>query len=166
MKKINTKELQEESKKKAKLAFEDYKKFALKGNAMDLAIGVVLGGAFTAIVNAIVNSLINPLIGLITNKVDLSQLFISLDGTKYETLDAAKAAGALTLNYGQLLTAILNFVIISVVLFLIVKTLAKANKKEEVVEEITTKTCPYCLSTIPLKATRCAHCTSELNEKE
>ncbi len=166
MKKIDNKELAKKSKEKAKLAFEDYKKFALKGNAMDLAIGVVLGGAFTTIVNSIVTVLINPLIGLLTSNVNLSQLFVSLDGNHYETLEAAKKAGALTLNYGELLTAILNFIIISIVLFLVVKAIAKANKKEEVVEEVTTKECPYCLSTIPIKATKCAHCASDLTEKK
>lgn len=165
MKKIDNKKLAEESKKKAKLAFEDYKKFALKGNAMDLAIGVVLGGAFTTIVNTLVSALITPLISLFTSNVDLSTLFITLKGEHCDTLEAAKAAGAITLNYGEILTAIINFIIISIVLFLIVKTIAKANKKEEVVEEVTTKTCPYCLSSIPLKATRCAHCTSILEEE-
>lgn len=166
MKKINRKELQEESKKKAKLAFEDYKAFALKGNALDLAIGVVLGGAFTTIVNTLVSALITPLISLLTSNVDLSTLFITLKGGKFETLEAAKAAGAITLNYGEILTSIINFIIISLVLFVVVKTLTKANKKDNEVKEITTKTCPYCLSTIPLKATRCAHCTSILEDED
>lgn len=164
MKKIDKKNLQEQSKKKAKLAFEDYKAFALKGNALDLAIGVVLGGAFTTIVNTLVSALITPIISLITSNVDLSTLFITLRGGHFDTLEAAKAAGAITLNYGEILTAIINFIIISIVLFIIVKTLTKANKKDTQEVEITTKTCPYCLSTIPIKATRCAHCTSILEE--
>lgn len=164
MKKIDRKELHKESKKKAKLAFEDYKAFALKGNALDLAIGVVLGGAFTTIVNTLVSALITPIISLLTSNVDLSTLFITLKGGKFDTLEAAKAAGAITLNYGEILTAIINFIIISIVLFIIVKTLTKANKKDTQAVEITTKTCPYCLSTIPIKATRCAHCTSILEE--
>lgn len=170
MKKIDKKDLKEKSKQKAKLAFEDYKAFALKGNVLDLAIGVVLGGAFTTIVNTVVSALITPLISLLTSNVDLSTLFITLKGGKFDTLEQAKAAGAITLNYGQLLNAILNFLIISIVLFIIVKALAKANKKDkektEEIVEITTKECPYCLSTIPIKATRCAHCTSELEKKE
>lgn len=166
MKKIDKKDLQEQSKKKAKLAFEDYKAFALKGNALDLAIGVVLGGAFTTIVNTLVSALITPIISLITSNVDLSTLFITLKGGSFETLEAAKAAGAITLNYGEILTAIINFIIISIVLFIIVKTLTKASKKDTQEVEITTKTCPYCLSTIPLKATRCAHCTSILEEEK
>lgn len=161
---MNTNEIKEKSKKKAKLAFEDYKAFALKGNALDLAIGVVLGGAFTAIVNTIVSALITPVISLLTSNVDMSQLFITLKGEKFDTLEAAKAAGSVTLNYGEILTAIINFIIISIVLFLIVKMLTKASKKEVAQVEVTTKTCPYCLSTIPLKATRCAHCTSILEE--
>lgn len=168
MKKIDKNELKEKSKQKAKLAFEDYKAFALKGNVLDLAIGVVLGGAFTTIVNTVVSALITPLISLLTSNVDLSTLFITLKGGKFDTLEQAKAAGAITLNYGQLLNAVLNFLIISIVLFIIVKALAKANKKDkqknEKIVEITTKECPYCLSTIPLKATRCAYCTSQLEE--
>lgn len=166
MKKINKKELQEESKKKVKLAFEDYKTFALKGNALDLAIGVVLGSAFTTIVNTLVSALITPIISLLTSNVDLSTLFITLKGGHFDTLEEAKAAGAVTLNYGEILTSIINFIIISLVLFIIVKTLTKANKKNTQETEVTTKTCPYCLSTIPIKATRCAHCTSILEESE
>ena len=164
MKKIDKKELQQQSKNKAKLAFEDYIAFALKVNALDLAIGVVLGGAFTTIVNTLVSALITPLISIITSNVDLSKLFITLKGGHFDTLEAAKTAGEITLNYGEILTAIINFIIVSIVLFIIVKTLTKANKKDTEKVEITTKTCPYCLSTIPLQATRCAHCTSILEE--
>lgn len=166
MKKIDKKELTEKSKQKAKLAFEDYKAFALKGNALNMAIGVVLGGAFTAIVNTIVSAVITPLLSLVTSNVDLSTLFITLKGGEFETLEAAKAAGAITLNYGELINAIINFILISVILFILVKALTKSNKKEEIKVEVTTKECPYCLSTIPIKATRCAHCTSELNEEK
>lgn len=91
-------------------------------------------------------------------------MFITLKGGKFDTLEAAKAAGAITLNYGEILTSIINFIIISIVLFIIVKALTKANKKNTQKVEVTTKTCPYCLSVIPLKATRCAHCTSILEE--
>lgn len=166
MKKIDRKELKEKSKQKAKLAFEDYKAFALKGNALNMAIGVVLGGAFTAIVNTIVSAVITPLISLITSNVDLSTLFITLKGGEFDTLEAAKAAGAITLNYGELINAVINFILISVILFILVKALTKSNKKEEEIVEVTTKECPYCLSTIPIKATRCAHCTSELTEEK
>lgn len=166
MNKINNKELKEKSKQKAKLAFEDYKAFALKGNVLDLAIGVVLGSAFSNIVNTLVSSIITPIISLLTSNVDLSTLFITLKGGTFETLEQAKAAGAITLNYGEIINAIVNFLIISIVLFAVVKTLTKANKKDKEKVEVTTKNCPYCLSTIPLKASRCPHCTSILEENE
>lgn len=150
MKKIDRKELQDISKEKAKVAFEDYKKFAMKGNVLDLAIGMVMGSAFTAIVNSIVQSLISPLIGALTSNVDLSDLSFTIKGVSF--------------GYGAVLNSIISFLIISLVLFIIVKALTRANKKQEVKTEVTTKTCPYCLGTIPLKATRCAHCTSILEE--
>lgn len=164
MKKINNKEIKEISKEKVKLAFEDYKAFALKGNVLDLAIGVVLGSAFTNIVNTIVSSTITPIISLLTSNVDLSTLFITLKGGHFDTLEAAKEAGAITLNYGSLINAILNFLIVSIILFILVKTLAKANKKKNKEVEITTKTCPYCMSTINIKAARCPNCTSILEK--
>ena len=166
MKKIDGKELKEKSKNKAKLALEDYKAFALKGNVLDLAIGVVLGSAFTNIVNTLVSALLTPIISLLTSNVDLSTLFITLKGGTFETLEQAKAAGAITLNYGEIINSVLNFVIVSIVLFILVKALTKANKKEKIENEVTTKECPYCLSTIPLHASRCPHCTSVLEKEE
>lgn len=166
MKKLDNKELKEISKEKVKLAYEDYKAFALKGNVLDLAIGVVLGSAFTNIVNTIVSSTITPIISLLTSNVDLSTLFITLKGGHFDTLEAAKEAGAITLNYGSLINAVLNFLIVSIVLFILVKTLAKANKKKSKEVETTTKTCPYCMSTINIKASRCPNCTSILEENE
>mgnify|MGYP000665205472 FL=1 len=156
---------QKEGKEKAKNAVEEYKKFAIKGNAMDLAVGVVIGSAFTNIVNSIVNTAITPLIGLLTNRVDLSTLFISLSGETYATLAEAKQAGALTFNYGELLNAILNFFIVSLVLFVIIRIInhSKIKEEKEKAKIKTTKECPYCLSTVPIKATKCAFCTSDLN---
>ena len=156
---------QKEGKEKAKNAVEEYKKFAIKGNAMDLAVGVVIGSAFTNIVNSIVNTTITPLIGLLTNRVDLSTLFISLSGETYATLAEAKQAGALTINYGELLNAILNFFIVSLVLFVIIRIInhSKIKEEKEKAKIKTTKECPYCLSTVPIKATKCAFCTSDLN---
>ena len=156
---------QKEGKEKAKNAVEEYKKFAIKGNAMDLAVGVVIGSAFTNIVNSIVNTTITPLIGLLTNRVDLSTLFISLSGETYATLAEAKQAGALTFNYGELLNAILNFFIVSLVLFVIIRIInhSKIKEEKEKAKIKTTKECPYCLSTVPIKATKCAFCTSDLN---
>ncbi len=156
---------QKEGKEKAKNAVEEYKKFAIKGNAMDLAVGVVIGSAFTNIVNSIVNTTITPLIGLLTNRVDLSTLFISLSGETYATLAEAKQAGALTFNYGELLNAILNFFIVSLVLFVIIRIInhSKIKEEKEKAKIKTTKECPYCLSTVSIKATKCAFCTSDLN---
>lgn len=154
------------TKDKTKKLAKSYKDFAIKGNAMDLAIGVVIGSAFTNIVNTIVNSTIMPIIGIFTNKVNLSTLFISLNGEKYATLADAKEASALTLNYGELLNAFINFFIVSVVLFIIVTLIKKSNKKENIIKESITKDCPYCLSKIPLKATKCSFCTSKLNLNE
>lgn len=156
----------EKAEKKAKKAIEDYKKFAIKGNVVDLAIGVVIGSAFTNIVNTIVSSFVTPTLSLITNKVDIGSLFISLTGGNYKTLEEAKAAGAIIINYGALFNAVLNFFIISVVLFIIFKYISKIRESMEKGNEEetkqTTKTCPHCMSTINIAATRCAFCTSEV----
>ena len=163
--KENFKKTSEETRKKTEKTINEYKEFALKGNVLDMAIGVVIGTAFTSIVNTIVSSIITPLLGILTNHVDLSSLFITLHGPKMNTLAEAKAAGALILSYGELLNAILYFFIVSFTLFMVVKFIKKGKKKEEKVKEKNTKSCPYCLSTIPIKATRCGYCTSILNEK-
>lgn len=163
-----SKEVVKNTRKEAKKTLAEYKKFALKGNILDLAIGVVIGSAFTNIVNAIVNTAITPLISLLTNRVDLSTLYINLSGTEYENLAKAKEAGALVIEYGTLLNAFLNFFIISFVLFLIVKYSNKLRDKMDTTEkkeqEEITKNCPYCLNSIPKKATRCGFCTSILEE--
>ncbi len=166
MKKIDKKEALKDVEKIGKQTIEDYKKFALKGNVLDLAIGVVLGGAFTNIVNSLVTGIITPFLGILTNKVDLSSLYVSLTGGVFKSLDEAKASGALVLNYGLLLNAILNFVIVSVVLFMIIKNLTRFKKKENIEEVKTQKECPYCKSSINVLATRCPNCTSILEEKE
>lgn len=154
------------ARKNVQKTMDEYKKFAMKGNIIDLAIGMVIGSAFTSIINALVNTTITPLLSILTNKVDFSQLFISLSGVHYDTLEKAKEAGALVWNYGALLNALLNFFIISFVLFIVVKYLGKINRKkavEEVEEKAeTTKKCPYCISEIPIEAVKCSHCTSDL----
>ena len=146
----------------------EYKNFAMKGNILDMAIGVVIGSAFTNIVNTLVSSTITPIISVLTNKVDLSTLYISLDGKKYSSLIEAKQAGAIVLQYGELLNAIFNFIIISVTLFIVIKIMNNNKRKNvENVEEVkkeTTKECQYCKSTIPITATKCAYCTSDLSE--
>ena len=140
---------------------EEFKKFLLRGNALDLAIGVVIGGAFGTIVSSLVNDILMPPIGLLLGKVDFSKLFINISGTKYPTLADAQAAGAPTINYGLFINTLVNFILIALVIFFIIKLINKlAAKKEE--EAPATRECPFCLSKIPLKASRCPSCTSEV----
>lgn len=146
--------------------FKEFKEFISKGNVIDLAVGVIIGGAFSGIVTNLVTNIITPVISLITGKVSFTDLFISLDGTEYPTLAAAQEAGAATLNYGLFIQAVIDFIIIAFVIFLLVKGINKIRnigKKEEVVEVApTTKVCPFCKTEINIEATRCPNCTSEL----
>ncbi len=141
---------------------KEFKGFAMRGNVVDMAVGIIIGAAFGTIVKSLVTDIIMPPIGLLLGRVDFANLFIVLNGrgTSYATLAEAQTAGAVTLNYGVFINAILSFVIVSFAAFLIVKNINRL-KKEEVVEP-TKKVCPYCFSTIPIKAKRCAFCTSEL----
>lgn len=142
---------------------KEFKKFAMKGNVVDMAVGVVIGGAFGKIVTSLVNDLIMPLVGILTGGMDFTNKFMSLDGNRYLTLEKAQEAGAATLNYGAFITTIIDFLIIAFSIFIVINQLNKFKKKEEVVEEAsTTKSCPYCITDIPIKATRCPHCTSIL----
>lgn len=142
---------------------KEFKEFAMRGNMIDLAIGIIIGVAFTSIVNSLVNDIIMPPIGMLIGKVDFANLFLSLDGTTYASLDAAKAAGAATFNYGLFINSVINFLIVAFVVFLLVRAINRmARKPEPAPAEPTTKECPYCISNIPLKATRCPNCTSEL----
>lgn len=147
--------------------FSEFKKFALKGNVMDMAIGVIIGGAFSAIVTALTTSFINPLINSIGGAEVAGS--IKLPWVDYNGLDA-EAAEALSLNYGAFITAIINFLIIALILFLMIKAMNKlmtmGKKKEEEEEAPTTKTCPFCKSEIAIDATRCPHCTSELGDNK
>lgn len=151
------------AKEKSKSTLNEFKEFAVKGNIMDMAIGVIIGGAFGKIVTSFVNDIIMPAISLLTGKIDFNNLFIALDGNTYATLEAAQAAGVSTLNYGTFLTTIIDFLIIAISMFIVIKKLFKAKKEEPAPAPVTTKQCPYCKSTIDLEATRCPHCTSELN---
>lgn len=150
--------------KKAKKFWEEFAAFAIKGNAVDLAIGIVIGSAFTSIVNSLVKDIITPLIGAITGGLNYSEWFLPLDGSTYATLTEAQEAGAALLTYGNFITAVINFLIVALVIFIVFKKLLVWHKKEEieVVEEPTTKECPYCKETINISATRCPHCTSEI----
>ena len=142
---------------------KEFKKFALRGNVMDLAVGVIIGGAFGKIVASLVADIIMPVVRLFLGGTDFSSLFVSLDGNTYETLIAAQEAGAATLNYGIFIMAIVDFLIIAFSIFFIVKQLNKMKKPEEVKEEApTTKECPYCKTNIAIEATRCPNCTSQL----
>ena len=142
---------------------QEFKEFALKGNMMDLAIGMIIGSAFTGIVNSLVNDIINPILGIFTGKIDFSNLFLTLDGSHYETLAAAEKAGAAVLNYGSFISNVINFIIMALVVFCIVKFLNKLRRPEpEKPAAPTTKKCPYCMSEISIKATRCPNCTSSL----
>ncbi len=143
---------------------KEFKKFAIKGNVMDLAIGVIIGGAFGKIVASLVNDMIMPVIGMLIGNVDFSNLFISLDGIKYDSLALAQKALAPTLNYGLFINTVIEFVIITFSIFLVIRQLNKLNKKEEVVEAVTIKPCPYCFTDISIAATRCPNCTSILEE--
>ena len=138
---------------------KEFKDFAMKGNVLDMAIGVIIGGAFGKIVSSLVSDVLMPPLGLLMGKVDFSSLFINLPGTPQPSLTAAKAAGAPTINYGVFLQATFDFIIIAFVIFLLVKQVNRLKKPEPAAAP-TTKDCPHCLSTIPIKATKCAHCTS------
>ncbi len=141
--------------------WKEFKQFIMRGNVLDLAIGVIIGAAFGKIVTSLVNDIIMPPIGVLLNKVDFSNLFINLSGTHYATLAQAKDAGAATINYGLFINALIDFVIVACVIFLIVRQVNRLQARPAPVVP-DTKECPYCLSVIPLKATRCPHCTSEM----
>ena len=152
---------------KAKGFGAEFKKFIMRGNVIDLAVGVIVGGAFQAIVKSLVDDVVMPVISLATKGLDFTNWFIALDGGEYATLEAAQEAGASVLSYGNFISAILNFLIMAFVVFLLVKginTVAEKAKKaeEEAPAEPTTKECPYCKSEIAIEATRCPHCTSQL----
>ena len=138
----------------------EFKEFIMRGNVMDMAVGVIIGGAFQKIIASLVEDIIMPIISAATGGIDFNNWFISLDGADYATLDAAKEAGAATLNYGTFITVIINFILVAFAVFMLVKMINKMHKKEEAAP--TTKICPRCKSEIDLEATRCPHCTSEL----
>jgi large conductance mechanosensitive channel len=138
---------------------KEFKEFAMKGNVLDMAIGVIIGGAFGKIITSLVSDVLMPPLGLLLGKVDFSSLFLNLSGTPQPSLAAAKAAGAPTVNYGVFLQTVLDFIIIAFVIFMLVKQVNRL-KTPAATSAPTTKDCPLCLSTIPIKATKCAHCTS------
>jgi large conductance mechanosensitive channel len=141
---------------------KEFKEFAMRGNVIDLAVGVIIGVAFGKIVSSFVEDVIMPPIGRLLGHVDFSGLFIDLSGKSYETLAAAKAAGAPTLNYGIFLNSIISFLIVAFAVFLVVHQVNRWTKKAEAPAAPTTKDCPQCAMTIPLAAKRCGHCTAQL----
>ncbi len=158
-----------------KKLLNEFKAFALRGNVIDLAVGVIIGGAFQTIVKSLVNDLIMPFVGLATGGINFTDQFLVLklaegvkEGTTYASLTAAQEAGATIFAYGSFITAVINFIIMAIVIFLFVKAINNLHKigkkKEEVVEAPTTKICPFCKSEISIEAVRCAHCTSELKD--
>jgi len=143
---------------------KDFKEFAMKDNVVDLAVGVVIGGAFGKIVTSLVDDIIMPLVGLLIGGIDFSNLFISLSSTNYATLAEAEAAGAATLNYGLFLGSVVDFLIIAFSIFIAIRQISKLRKKDEVEEDPSTKSCPYCISEVDIEASRCPNCTSQLVE--
>jgi large conductance mechanosensitive channel len=142
---------------------KEFKEFIARGNALDLAIGVIIGGAFGAIVSSLVADVIMPPIGLVLGHVDFSSLFLDLSGKSYPSLAAAKAAGAPTLNYGTFINTVINFLIVAFVIFMLVRGINRLRRQPPAPAAVpTTKDCPECLSPIPIKAMRCAHCTTSL----
>jgi large conductance mechanosensitive channel len=138
---------------------KEFKEFAMRGNVLDMAVGIIIGAAFGKIITSFVGDILLPPIGLLLGKVDFSSLFLNISGKSYDNLAAAKAAGAATLNYGFFLNAVVDFLIVAFVVFLLVR---QVNRWKEPAPAPSTKDCPYCCSAIPIKATRCPDCTSEL----
>jgi large conductance mechanosensitive channel len=141
---------------------KEFKAFAMRGNVIDLAIGIIIGTAFGKIITSLVNDIIMPPIGLLLGKVDFANLYINISGKAFPSLDEAKKAGAATINYGLFINTVLDFVIVAFVLFLLIRQINRMTKKPAPPPAPTTKECPYCFTNIPIPATRCPNCTSEL----
>ncbi len=141
---------------------EDFKKFAMRGNVVDMAVGVIIGGAFGKIVSSLVSDIVMPPLGLILGKIDFSNLFISLNGTEYATLEAAKKAGAPVFAYGSFINSVIDFLILAFVVFMMIREINKLTPDPEPEPEPEPRKCPYCKSEIADDATRCPHCTSHL----
>lgn len=142
---------------------KEFREFAVKGNVVDLAVGIIIGAAFTTIVTSLVNDIIMPPIGYALGDVDFSDLFIVLGGGDFDSLAAAKEAGAATINYGVFINAVINFLIVAFAVFMLVRAINRMKREEKVAPaDPTEKNCPFCTTSIPIKATRCPNCTSEL----
>lgn len=144
---------------------KEFKEFAMRGSVIDLAIGIIIGGAFGKIVTSFVNDILMPPIGMLTGKIDFSSLFVSLNGQSYASIKAAKDAGAATINYGLFISNVIDFVFVAFAVFLLVRQINRLKREEPVAAaEPDTKECAFCASAIPAKATRCPLCTSQLEE--
>jgi len=142
---------------------KEFKEFAMRGNVLDMAIGIIIGGAFGKIISSFVSDILMPPIGLALGKMDFSNLFLTLSGQGAETLAKAKEAGAVTLNYGLFINTVIDFLIVAFAIFLLVKQVNRLSRQKEAPPaEPTTRECPFCTSSIAKKATRCPHCTSEV----
>ncbi len=146
---------------------KEFKEFAMRGNVIDMAVGIIIGGAFGTIVKSLVNDVIMPPIGLLLGGVDFSDLFVTLKqgvvAGPYPTLASAQEAGAVTISYGLFINAVISFLIVAFAVFLLIRSINRLKREEEApAAEPTERDCPFCLSSVPLKATRCSHCTSAL----
>jgi large conductance mechanosensitive channel len=141
--------------------FKEFKEFAMKGNVLDMAVGIIVGAAFGKIITSFVNDVLMPPLGLLLGKMDFSSLFVDLSGQHYPTIEAAKKAGAATLNYGMFINTIIDFLIVAFAIFLLIKQVNRL-KRPAPAGPVTTKECPFCASTISMQASRCPQCTSQL----
>ena len=141
---------------------KEFKEFALRGNVLDMAVGIIIGAAFGKIVNSLVSDVMMPPLGLLLGQVDFSNLFVSLSGNSYPSLAEAQKVGAPTLNYGLFINNVINFVIVAFAVFMLVRQFNRLTKKPDAPPAPTARDCPYCFSSIPIKATRCPHCTSDV----
>lgn len=143
--------------------FREFKEFAMRGNVLDMGVGIIIGAAFGKIVTSVVNDILMPPIGLLLGRLDFSNLFVNLSGKPYASLAEAKAAGAATVNYGVFINTVVDFVIVAFAIFVVIRQVNRMKRQQEAPAPApTTKECPHCLSVIPLRATRCAHCTGDL----
>ena len=140
---------------------KEFKEFAMRGNVLDMAVGIIIGAAFGKIITSFVGDILMPPVGLLLGKVDFSNLFVNISGKSYDTVAAAKAAGAATINYGLFLNAAIDFLIVAFFVFLLVHQVNRLKGPPPTAAPAT-KDCPYCYLAMPIKATRCPHCTSEL----
>ena len=142
---------------------KEFKEFVMRGSVLDMAVGIIIGLAFGKIITSLVNDIIMPPVGRVLGGMDFSNLFVNMSGTAYLSLDAAKAAGAPTINYGIFINVVLDFIIVALIIFLIIRLVNRLQRKrEEILEEPTTKDCPFCITAIPIKAIKYPNCTSDL----